>query len=70
MKGPKTTLMNWLLGLRFPVLLVVTTVLLVVNLLIPDALPFVDEILLGLITVVLSRLKRGRKGEGNTTPPS
>lgn len=62
MKTPKSALMSWLEGLRFPVLLVVTVVLLVVNLIVPDALPFVDEILLGLVTVVLSRLKRGRKG--------
>ena len=30
MKGPKSTLMGWLEGLRFPVLLVITVVLLVV----------------------------------------
>ena len=58
MKGPKSTLMSWLEGLRFPVLLIITTVLLVVNVFIPDAFPFVDEILLGLIAIVLSRLKR------------
>ena len=61
MKGPKSTLMSWLEGLRFPVLLIVTTVLLVVNVFIPDAFPFVDEILLGLIAIVLSRLKRKPK---------
>jgi hypothetical protein len=61
MKGPKSTLMAWLEGLRFPVLLVITTVLFVANLFIPDAVPFVDEILLGLAAVLLSRFKRGRK---------
>jgi hypothetical protein len=61
MKGPKSALMAWLEGLRFPVLLVITTVLFVVNVFIPDAFPFVDEILLGLVAIVLSRFKRGRK---------
>jgi hypothetical protein len=61
MKGPKSKLMNWLEGLRFPVLLVITTLLLILNLIIPDAFPFVDEILLGLVAILLSRLKRGRK---------
>jgi hypothetical protein len=55
--------MNWLEGLRFPVLLVITTLLFILNLVIPDALPFVDEILLGLVAILLSRLKRGRKGD-------
>ena len=63
MKSPKTVLMTWLAGLRFPVLLVVITLLLIVNVFIPDAFPFIDEILLGLIAIVLSRLKRGSKEE-------
>jgi hypothetical protein len=58
MKGPKSTLIGWLEGLRFPVLLVVTLVLFVVNVFVPDVLPFVDEILLGLVAIILARLKR------------
>lgn len=61
MKGPKSALMTWLGGLRFPVLLVVTTLLLIVNVFVPDAFPLIDEILLGLIAIVLSRLKRRSK---------
>ena len=49
---------TWLEGLRFPVLLLLTGALLIANLLIPDALPFVDEILLALVTLLLARLKR------------
>ena len=64
MKGPKSALMGWLAGLRSPVLFVVTTVLLIVNVFVPDAFPLVDEILLGLIAIVLSRLKHGPKDEG------
>ena len=49
---------TWLEGLRFPVLLLLTAGLLVVNIFIPDALPFVDEILLALVALLLARLKR------------
>lgn len=43
--------------LRFPALFLVTAVLFVVNLLVPDPLPFVDEILLGLATLMLGAWK-------------
>jgi len=56
--GIRTRLTAYLESLRFPWLLVVTALLFLVNLLIPDALPFVDEILLALVGIVLSRLKR------------
>jgi hypothetical protein len=45
-------------GLRFPYLVAVTGSLFVLDLLIPDVIPFADEILLGLVTLVLSRMKR------------
>jgi hypothetical protein len=52
-------LMRYASGLRFPRLLAVTAALFVLDLLIPDAVPFVDEILLGLISLLLaSRRKR------------
>lgn len=43
--------------LRYPKLLAVTAVVFVADLLIPDLIPFVDEILLGLVTLLLSRLR-------------
>lgn len=58
MKGIKDKLFGYLESLRFPWLLLVTTVLFLVNLFIPDVLPFVDEILLALVAAVLGRLKR------------
>lgn len=54
----KSKVVSYLESLRFPVLLIVTGVLFVVNILVPDAVPFVDEILLALVAVILSRLKR------------
>ena len=46
--------------LRFPHLFLLTASLFLLDLLIPDMLPFVDEILLGLGTVLLASLQ-GRK---------
>lgn len=45
-------------NLRFPWLMLVAVVAFVVNLFIPDAVPFLDEIVLGLVAVILGRLKR------------
>lgn len=47
--------------LRFPRLLALFAVLFVVDLVMPDFLPFVDEILLGLMTVILASLKKKRQ---------
>jgi hypothetical protein len=58
MKGIKAKLLGYVESLRFPWLLLLTVVLFVVNLLVPDVLPFVDEILLALVAALLGRLKR------------
>lgn len=63
MRGIKARLLGYLESLRFPWLLLVTLVLFLLNLLIPDALPFVDEILLALIAAVLARFKRKQPRE-------
>ena len=57
-------ILRFLARLRFPVLFVVTVVLFSIDLVVPDAIPFVDEILLGLAAVLLGKLKRGSEGEG------
>ncbi|WP_191621248.1 DUF6116 family protein [Marinihelvus fidelis] len=44
--------------MRFPILVIIAAVLFVADMLVPDILPFVDEILLALGTVMLSRFKR------------
>lgn len=65
--GIKSRFLKYLESLRFPWLMLITLVLFFVNLFIPDAIPFVDEILLGLIAALLARLKR-KKPE--STPPA
>ena len=44
--------------LRFRTLFLVTAGLFVVDLVIPDVLPFVDEILLGLATLLISAFRK------------
>jgi len=56
---------RYLESLRFPVLLVVTAIVFMVNVLVPDMLPFIDELLLALVVALLARLKR-KKPETNT----
>jgi hypothetical protein len=51
---------------RFPTLLAMTAVLFVVDLLVPDILPFADELILGLLTLLLAAW-RG-KGEPEVNP--
>ncbi len=48
-------------GLRFPRLVALTAGLFVLDLLIPDMIPFVDELLLGLVTLVLASVRKRRR---------
>ena len=66
MVGPKITkdlVEKQATKLRFPILLCFTGGLFVLDFVIPDFIPFVDEILLGLATVILSRLKTRKAPE-------
>ena len=49
-------------GLRFPYLLALTAGLFVIDFFVPDVIPYADEILLGLATIILARLKRTDAG--------
>ena len=49
---------RWAEHLRFPKLLLLTAALFLADLAIPDFIPFVDEILLGLATLLLANLRR------------
>lgn len=53
---------NWLLAfaarLRFPQLFFLTAAVFVADLLIPDVLPFADEVLLGLLTALFASFRK------------
>jgi hypothetical protein len=57
-------LLRWAGGLRFPRLALLTGGLFVVDLLVPDFIPFIDEILLGLATLLLGNLRRRAPRQG------
>jgi hypothetical protein len=65
-------IVRWAGRLRFPYLFGLTMVVFVVNVFVPDALPFADEIVLGLFTVLLGSLRRkkspGEEDDGNRNP--
>jgi hypothetical protein len=47
-------------GLRYPTLFGLVAALFVIDLLVPDLIPFIDEILLALGTLLLGSLRRRR----------
>lgn len=57
--------LEWARRRRYPTLFKITAALFAVTLVIPDPLPFVDEILFGLGTLLLANWKR----RGDSTPP-
>jgi len=64
MPGPRSAIVGWILGrltgMRFPVLFAVAALLFLVDLVVPDVIPLVDEILLGLATAILATWKKRR----------
>ena len=57
---------RWASSLRFPYMFLLMSVLLVLNLLIPDMIPLADEIIMGLLAVMLAGLKKKPEVEKNT----
>ena len=51
-------LLDYASGLRFPKLLALAAAVFVADLIFPDVIPFADEILFGLITLLLAMLKK------------
>ncbi len=54
-------------SLRFPHLFVLTAVLWLISVLVPDPLPFVDELLLTVGTLTLAAWRRRRESKADTT---
>ena len=45
-------------GLRFPTLFTLTAIVFVIDLIVPDLIPFVDELMLAFGTLLLASLKK------------
>ena len=54
-------LLGWARKRRFPTLLLITGGLFALDVVVPDFIPFADELLLGLATLILSRWKDRRQ---------
>ena len=50
-------------NLRFPKLLLLVVLLFVVDLIVPDFVPFIDEAILGLLAIALANIKKRVRGE-------
>ena len=50
--------LSWARKLRFPILFKITAGLFALSVLLPDPIPFLDELLLGMTTIVLANWKR------------
>jgi Family of unknown function (DUF6116) len=69
--SPVKKILSYFEGLRFPWLVLVAAVLFVVNLLIPDPIPLVDELLMGLVMLALGRIRKPRSAmEGGGSKPA
>jgi Family of unknown function (DUF6116) len=55
-------------NLRFPTLFVVTAGLFLLDLIIPDFIPFADELLLGLLALLFANLRRKPGTAGPVQP--
>ncbi|HSN72067.1 MAG TPA: DUF6116 family protein [Steroidobacteraceae bacterium] len=62
-------LLRYLSRLRFPWLFAVAVVLFLVDLVVPDLVPWVDEILLGLLTLMFGAWRKRRRTDVPESPP-
>ncbi|MFT3756286.1 MAG: hypothetical protein QM769_10145 [Pseudoxanthomonas sp.] len=67
-------LLKWVGKLRFPTLFLLVAMFFVVDLFVPDFIPFADEIFLGLTTALLASWKNRKRKPSTTleqpaTPP-
>lgn len=62
-------LLRFASGLRFPVLFGLTAVIFLVDLVVPDPIPFIDEILLGLATLILASWRDRKSADGVRADP-
>jgi len=51
-------LLRWASGLRFPYLFLLTALLFIFNLIVPDFVPVVDELIMGLVALTLASLRK------------
>jgi hypothetical protein len=72
MRLPRSALVGWFVArlarLRFPVLFLISAGLFAIDLVVPDFIPFADEVLLGLATALLASWPTRRVPAGEPVP--
>ena len=58
--------LRWASRLRFPYLFALTAALFVLNLFVPDAIPMADEIVMGLVALLLGSIRKKKGPEPDT----
>jgi hypothetical protein len=61
-------LVGYASNLRFPVLAGLAAAAFLIDLVVPDMIPFIDELVLGLVAVFLGTLRRRRRGGSDRAP--
>ncbi len=61
--GIPAAVLRWASGLRFPTLFVITLLLFLLDLVVPDVIPFADEILLGLGALLFANWRKRSRGD-------
>ena len=67
-RGFPAVVLRWASGLRFPALFILTALLFGLNLFIPDVIPFVDELVMGLIALLLANLRKQPEKQDEQVP--
>jgi hypothetical protein len=62
-------ILAFLARLRFRNLFLVTAAIFMIDVLIPDLIPFIDELLFGALTLLFAAWKRDRQLTSNSPPP-
>jgi Family of unknown function (DUF6116) len=72
MRMPRAPLVGWFVArlarLRFPALFLIAAGLFLLDLVVPDMIPFADEVLLGLATALLASWRRRHVPAGEDVP--
>jgi hypothetical protein len=64
--SPVKKILSYAESLRFPWLVLLTGLLFVADVIVPDVIPFVDELLLGLLMVGLGRIRKNKGHSGRS----
>ena len=63
-------LLRWASGLRFPYLFLLTALLFIFDLFVPDVVPVVDELIMGLAAMTLASLRKKPSEEHDNKSPT